>query len=82
MSGGFRATSTTSARKWEVISSFPHTFTDGKLPKAIMLNEAGNVTLIDAEGNSVVFTPAVGVPIQLRPTAIQASGVNVICLYG
>jgi hypothetical protein len=46
-----------------------------------MINTVGNVTLIDARNNSVVFTPAVGVPIQVRPQAIQASGVDVIALY-
>ena len=81
MSGGFRVGQTTPATNWELIQSFPHTFTNGRFPKALFLNVAGNVTLVDATGNSVVFTPVAGVPIQVRPTVIQASAVDVIALF-
>lgn len=60
----------------------PFTFENGKLPKAIFTNEAQNVTLIDWDGNSVTFTPAVGVPIQVRPITIASiSGASIICLF-
>jgi len=51
---------------------FPIEFTT-RIPKAIMLNDAGNVVLVDADNNSVTFTPAVGIPIQLRPKQITST---------
>ena len=79
---GFRQTSTTSASRWQSVSSFPHVFENGERPKAIFLNAASTVTLIDEAGNSVSFVPAIGVPIQLRPKEIVSSSVGpVICLF-
>ena len=57
-------------------------FERGKEPKAILTNEAQNITLIGADGVSVTFTLAVGVPIQLRPSEINTiSGASVIALF-
>jgi hypothetical protein len=78
-------TGTTPATRWESYSSFPKVF-DTKTPKAIMVNEEGNVVMEDQEGNSVTFTLAAGIPIQLRPsritsTAIQGGAGPVIALF-
>jgi hypothetical protein len=79
---GFRQTETTSATRWVSVSSFPHTFDNGERPKAIFLNATSTVTLIDEDGNSVSFVPAIGIPIQLRPKEIVSSpGGPVICLF-
>jgi len=70
---GTRVSQTTPATRWvHYTAGFPIVFT-GRVPKAIMLNDAGNVTLLDQDGNSVTFTPAVGVPIQLRPSQIVST---------
>jgi hypothetical protein len=65
-------TRTTPATRWVHYVSFPVVFTD-RYPKAIMLNDAGNVVLLDRSGNSVTFTPAIGIPIQLRPSEIVST---------
>lgn len=81
----FRTNETTSATKWVsyAAGSLPVVFEAGKFPKAIFTNEAQNVTLIGEDGNSVTFTPAIGVPIQLRPKELNSiSGATIICLFG
>ena len=78
-----RITQTTPAIAWESIAqgSLPRVFIN-KFPKAIMLNEAGNVVLKGSDGAQVTFTPAVGVPIQLRPTEIVSiTATAIIVLY-
>lgn len=81
---GFRSTATTSARRWKTYASgsLPVVFADGERPKAIFLNDVGNVTLLGEDGVSGTFTPAVGVPIQLRPKSIvSTSAAAVIALF-
>ena len=70
---------TTPATRWVsyAAGSLPKVFNE-RFPKAIMLNDAGNVTLLDSVGNSVTFTPAIGVPIQLRPTQIVSTTATVV----
>jgi len=80
----FRSTVTSSAAKWKTFAAgvLPVVFTEGERPKAIFLNDAGNVTLIGEDGVSGTFTPAVGVPIQLRPKQIvSTSATAVIALF-
>lgn len=73
---------TTPAKQWITYSGgFPIVFAD-RLPKAIMINSAGNVVLEDELGNQSTFTLAVGVPIQLRPTKIiSTTAGSVIALF-
>lgn len=81
---GFRVSQTTPATRWELYAagSLPKVFNNSRFPKAIFLNDAGNVTLLDADGNSVTFTPAVGIPIQVRPTQIvSTTATAVIALF-
>lgn len=81
---GLRTTGTTPARRWISYAAgvMPVIFPSGAEPKAIFSNEAQNVTLIDSAGNSVTFTPAVGVPIQLRPVEINTiSGASIIAIF-
>lgn len=76
-------TSTTPATKWAsyAAGALPVTFPEGR-PKAIMINDAGNVVLIGKDGVQVTFTPAVGVPIQLRPlTIVSTTASAVIALF-
>lgn len=79
---------TTPATRWDSYSSFPVDFRPKgtKLPKAIMVNEDGVVTLEDDIGNQVAFTLLGGVVYQLRPsqiisTAIQSGTGPVIALF-
>ena len=79
--------STTPATRWTSHTSFPVDFTPKgtKMPKAIMVNEDGVVTLEDDTGNQVAFTLLGGVVYQLRPsriisTAIQSGTGPVIAL--
>lgn len=68
-----KVSQTTPATRWiHYTSGFPIIF-KSRFPKAIMLNDAGNVTLLDQDGNSVTFTPAIGVPVQLRPSRIVST---------
>ena len=80
----FRQSSTTSASKWKhYTAGFPIIFTTGERPKAIFLNDAGNVTLVGEDGNQVTFVPAIGIPIQVRPKAITSTSApgGVIALF-
>jgi hypothetical protein len=85
MNGGkFRATEVTSAARWVeyAAGALPVSFTSGQRPKAIFINAAATVTLVGEDDNSVVFTPAPGIPIQLRPKTISATnGTSVIVLF-
>jgi len=65
----------TSAASWISYASgdLPVEFADGRLPKAIMMNAAGNVTITGEDGNQEVFTPAIGILLQVRPISIDAT---------
>ena len=82
---GTRISQTTPATLWESYASgaLPQDFSgESRRPKAIMINDAGNVVLEDANGNQVTFTLAIGVPIQLRPAIIvSTTATAVIALF-
>jgi hypothetical protein len=84
MEVSFRQTSTTSASKWRhYTSGFPIIFSNGERPKAVFLNDAGNVTLVGEDDVQATFTPAIGVPIQVRPKQITSTSApgGVIALF-
>lgn len=81
---GLRVSQTTPATRWisYAAGSLPKVFGPGEEPKAIFSNEVQNVTLIDKDSNSVTFSPAAGVPIQVRPSEINSiSGASIIALF-
>ena len=77
---GLDVSATTSARNWAPITVLPHTFI--RLPKAIIIGGAGNLVIVGVDGVSATITPAVGVPIQVRPATIQsATATGIVALF-
>ena len=68
--------STTPATRWASYNSPSNVQFDSRVPKAIMVNEDGVVTLEDSEGTQVAFALNGGVVYQLRPAAIVSTGIQ------
>jgi len=79
----YKVSQTTPATAWVLITpgEMPYTFENNRYPKAVLMNTAGTVQLVDRTGNSVTFSLAEGVPIPLRPTSIQSATQDVVALF-
>lgn len=44
------------------------------VPKALWVNVAGNLALVDADGNDAIFAVAASIPIPLRARRVLATG--------
>ena len=72
---GFRSSEVTSAASWKSYDAgeLPVSFANGRVPKAIMMNAAGNVVVVGEDGNSETFTPAIGILLQIQPRTITST---------
>jgi len=57
--------------------ALPVTFKERK-PKALWLNAAGNIVIVDEDGTSITVTPAIGIAIPVRPKTITSTTASAV----
>ena len=72
---------TSSAKKWPTIT--PHdTNPLGFVPKAIAAGAAGNISMIDEDGNTMTLPFAAGEIKSLRPRIVKSTNTTATPIYG